>query len=183
MGVVYLARQESLDRAVAIKVLRPQIAHSSRAAARFDREAKAVARLRHPNIVTVHTVGEASGVRYIAMELVLGKGLDEIVAESTDNGEPLDVPTVLRWVAELARALDYANELGVVHRDVKPSNIRITPEGRPCGSSSGHRPKHHRGTASASRWKGRTSDPDKTARKWPGTRPAASHGSALEGKR
>lgn len=131
MGVVYLARQDSLDRLVALKVIRPEFARSSTAMARFDREARAIAKLRHPNIVTVYAVGKAKGVRYIAMELATGQGLNTAIDVATAKGESIPIATVLRWVAELARALDYACEHGIVHRDIKPSNIRITPEGRP----------------------------------------------------
>ena len=131
MGVVHLARQESLDRLVALKVIRPELARSTTAMVRFEREARAIARLRHPNIVTVYAVGEDKGVRYIAMELATGNGLNTVLEDAADNGEPVPIATVLRWTAELARALDYAHEHGIVHRDVKQSNIRITPEGRP----------------------------------------------------
>ncbi|MCA9285883.1 MAG: protein kinase [Phycisphaerales bacterium] len=131
MGVVHLARQLSLDRFVALKVLRPEIARSNTAAVRLEREARAAAKLVHPNIVAVYAVGEARGVRFLAMEFVEGQGLDEVLDEAAKKGERLPVPTVLRWGAELARALDYAHGRGIVHRDVKPSNIRIGDDGRP----------------------------------------------------
>mgnify|MGYP002623892051 FL=1 len=127
MGAVFLAEQESLGRVVALKLIRPELQASREAARRFEREAQAVARLRHPHIVTVHGAGTEKGVAYLAMELVQGRRLDDVLA----MGEPLTVPRVLRWVAKLARALDYAHGQGIVHRDVKPSNIRITPEDEP----------------------------------------------------
>ncbi len=130
MGQVFLARQESLDREVALKVLRPELQASPSAAARFRREAQAVARLRHDHIVAVHAMGEENGVRYIAMEFVPGKNLDEVLAAETATGGAPPLERVLRWTAEVARALAHAHEHGIVHRDVKPSNIRITPEGR-----------------------------------------------------
>lgn len=131
MGIVYLAEQGSLGRRVALKVIRGEVAMSLTGAARFDREARAIARLHHPNIVTVHSVGEASGVRYIAMELIEGRGLDEVLAETSAKGEPMAPTRAIRIVASLARALDYAHSQNVVHRDVKPSNILLTSDDRP----------------------------------------------------
>jgi len=130
MGVVYLAEQESLARQVALKVMRPELGGLHPAAARLEREARAVARLRHPNLVTLYSIGFDQGVRYLAMEFVEGRGLDELLAEADAAGRHLPVADVLRWIAEVARGLDYAHAEGVIHRDVKPSNIRITPGGR-----------------------------------------------------
>ncbi len=130
MGVVFLAEQESLGRLVALKVLRPERVGSPAAAARLQREAQAIGRLRHPNIVTVIATGEDRGVRYLAMELVPGKGLDEILAEATARGERVPLRSAIQWALDIARALACAHEAGIVHRDVKPSNVRITPEGR-----------------------------------------------------
>lgn len=166
MGVVYLAEQPSVGRVVALKVIRPEFARSASAAARFEREARAIARLRHPNIVTVHAVGEDRGIRYLAMEYVEGATLSELLLNVQASKRPsveieqgqragshgggvlrassagsapgarsrlgiTSLTTVIRWIAELARALQYAHEHDIVHRDVKPSNIRITPDGRP----------------------------------------------------
>src|SRR5262245_60793185 len=130
MGVVFLAEQGSLGRLVALKVVRPERSGSAEAAARFQREAQAIARLRHPSVVSVHGTGEDRGVRWIAMELVPGRGLDEILREAAAREERLPLPKVLQWIAGIARGLDTAHRAGIVHRDVKPSNIRITPEDR-----------------------------------------------------
>ncbi|MCA9300579.1 MAG: serine/threonine protein kinase, partial [Phycisphaerales bacterium] len=125
MGVVYLARQASLDRDVALKIVRAEYADSETATTRLEREAQAIASLRHPNIVGIHAVGEEDGKRYIAMEYVEGEGLDERLRREVQP------TTAVQWAADLADALQAAHDAGIVHRDVKPSNIRITPDGRP----------------------------------------------------
>lgn len=130
MGIVYLAEQESLGRRVALKVIRPEFGGTHPAAARLEREARAVARLNHPNLVSAYAIGFDRGVRYLAMEFVEGRGLDERIADCARAGRHLPIADVLRWIAGVARGLDYAHERGVLHRDVKPSNIRITPDGR-----------------------------------------------------
>jgi hypothetical protein len=128
MGVVFLAEERSLGRTVALKVLRPELAGSAVAAERFRREARAVAQLRHPNIVTLFSAGEESGVRYLAMEHVPGEAL----ADMFSNGalQATSIPQRVRWTLQIARALQCAHEQGVVHRDVKPSNIRIASSAR-----------------------------------------------------
>jgi len=130
MGVVYLATEEALDRQVAIKVLHAALAPSSTAVERFDREARAIARLRHPNLVSVYAVGHEHGVRYLAMEYIEGSSLAEVLSRSREHGEKLEVTRVLRWGEQIARALTAAHAEGIVHRDVKPSNIRIAPDGQ-----------------------------------------------------
>jgi serine/threonine protein kinase/Tfp pilus assembly protein PilF len=130
MGVVYLAVQESLNRQVALKVIRPEWIGSPEAEIRFSREVQAVAELRHPNIVTVFGSGEEKGIHFFAMELVLGKSLDEILCEANSREEKIPLPEVLGWIQEIAQALDCAHRSGIIHRDVKPSNIRITTEGQ-----------------------------------------------------
>jgi hypothetical protein len=128
MGLVFEAEQESLGRRIALKLVRPELQGSAVAAERFHREALAVASLRHPGIVGVFAAGEERGVRYLAMELVEGSSLDELAK----TGELARTPTArkVRWTLQLARALEYAHARGVVHRDVKPSNVRITPDDR-----------------------------------------------------
>ncbi|MHC4957565.1 MAG: serine/threonine-protein kinase [Planctomycetota bacterium] len=131
MGSDYVAEQDTLGRIVALKILRPELVGSRDAALRFEREAQAVAQLRHPNVVTVYAAGEADGVRYLAMEMVEGRRLDDLLGEVAGGREAVTSERIVRWVAALARALDYAHGRGIVHRDVKPSNIRITPDDRP----------------------------------------------------
>jgi formylglycine-generating enzyme required for sulfatase activity len=130
MGIVYLAEQESLSRRVALKVIRPAFAASPASRARFQREVAAVAKLRHPNIVAVHTAGEQDGVLFLAMDLVEGEGLDERIDAAKARGATVDIDEAVRHALDVARALDAAHRAGIVHRDVKPSNIRVTPDGR-----------------------------------------------------
>jgi serine/threonine protein kinase/tetratricopeptide (TPR) repeat protein len=125
MGVVYRARDERLDRDVALKVLPEHAFHDQAARARLLREARTASRLNHPNICTIHEVGESDGQIYIAMELVDGRSLSDLVA-----GGPLGSADVLRLGIQLSEALAHAHERGVVHRDLKSANIVVTPEGR-----------------------------------------------------
>ncbi len=148
MGSLFLAEQEPLGRVVALKIVREELRDSPTAAERFRREALAVARLSHPAIVGVHALGEEQGVRYIAMELVPGKALTEVLAEHAGAGRTLPHRTAAKWVAEIARAAHHAHEHGVIHRDIKPSNIRVTPDGRPRLLDFG--------VARDERWKGKT---------------------------
>ncbi|MFN3244144.1 MAG: bifunctional serine/threonine-protein kinase/formylglycine-generating enzyme family protein [Planctomycetota bacterium] len=125
MGTVFLAEQPSLQRLVALKVVRGDLLGSPTARQRFELEARAVARLRHPHIVTLFSSGEQHGVRFLVMELVPGRSLDEVLA--TDQ---VRVDRAVRWCHEIATALQIAHGEGIVHRDVKPSNIRIDPQHR-----------------------------------------------------
>ena len=129
MGIVFLAEQESLRRLVALKIIRPELAASATAAARFTREAQAVARLRHPHIVAVHAFGEIDGVLFFTMDLLPGQNMDAAVRRAVlEDGRPPAVRRVLQWGVQLADALDCAHRAGVVHRDVKPSNVRIVDD-------------------------------------------------------
>lgn len=130
MGAVYLAIQESLGRKVALKVIRPDRAGSFEAESRFRREIDAISELRHPGIVTIHGSGEEKGVRFFAMEYVPGDGLDELLAGTRRKGDRIPTPRILGWVGTVAGALEAAHQAGIIHRDVKPSNIRITPDDR-----------------------------------------------------
>jgi serine/threonine protein kinase/predicted Zn-dependent protease len=130
MGAVFAAEDEVLGREVAVKILGPDLAGSGERAERFLREVRAVAKLRHPNIVSVHAAGEQGGLRYMAMELVPGSSLQELMATTAAAGGKLPASDVVRWGIEIARALQAAHDAGIVHRDVKPSNVRVTPEGR-----------------------------------------------------
>jgi hypothetical protein len=131
MGMVFEAEQAPLGRTVALKVIRPHLRTSPEAMERFRREARAAARLRHPNIVAVLSAGEQEGVRWIAMDLAPGEGLDGILARARDRGEPVPPARAARWGARLARALEFAHARGIVHRDVKPSNVRVGPDDQP----------------------------------------------------
>ncbi|MFK7818588.1 MAG: protein kinase [Planctomycetaceae bacterium] len=119
MGVVYLARQERLDRQVALKVLPSQQVPDGEALVRFQREARAVARLKHPNIVQVFDVDEHRGTHFIVMELVHGKNLADLLKEQGPFGFGKSV-SLIRQAAE---GLQHAHENGVVHRDIKPANL------------------------------------------------------------
>jgi tRNA A-37 threonylcarbamoyl transferase component Bud32 len=130
MGMVHLAEHQYLRRRVALKLLRPELRHSSTTRARFEREALAVARLKHPHIVAVHDAGEDRGIAYLAMELVEGRGLDEELARLAGDGLRMDQRRAARIAAEMASALHAAHAAGVLHRDVKPGNIRLDREDR-----------------------------------------------------
>lgn len=125
MGSVYRARQLSLDRDVAIKVLAPDLAEDPAYVERFLREAKAVARLNHSNIISGIDVGDADGVKYFVMEYVDGS----TVAALLRRGGAMDEERSLLVAQQMARALDHAYKNGLVHRDLKPENILITRDG------------------------------------------------------
>ncbi len=131
MGSVWLARQKSLGRAVALKILRAELADSPSAQDRLKREAEALAALRHPGIVPVFGYGVEGGVPWLAMEYVPGQTLADRITESRERAEPLPEAQVLRWFEGVAEALSAAHAAGIVHRDVKPANIIIDHEDRP----------------------------------------------------
>jgi eukaryotic-like serine/threonine-protein kinase len=123
MGEVYRARDTRLDRTVAIKIL-SQLSYDPAHKQRFEREARAISSLNHPNICTLHDIGHQDGIDYLVMECVEG----ETLAKRLEKG-PLPVDQVLKVGAQIADALDNAHRSGIVHRDVKPNNIVLTPTG------------------------------------------------------
>lgn len=126
MAVVYKAYQKSLDRFVAVKILRPEIANDATFLARFQREARSVAGLRHPNIVQVHDFGTEAGLSYLVLEYIEGPSLKQRLRALRDAGEAMSQSEVYHIVQGVAGALDYAHARGIVHRDVKPGNILLT---------------------------------------------------------
>ncbi len=125
MGEVYRATDTKLGRDVAIKMLPAAVAQDPERLARFEREARSLAALNHPNIVTIYAVEEDGGSRFLAMELVEGETLDTLLAP---GGLPL--PRFFEIAVPLADALSAAHERGIVHRDLKPGNVMVTREGR-----------------------------------------------------
>ena len=125
MGVVYKARQPKLNRLVALKILAPEKGADPKFAERFLREAQALARLNHPNIVTVHDFGEADGLYYLLMEYVDGMTLRQLL-----QGQKIAPEQALSIVPRICDALQFAHEQGVVHRDIKPENVLLDKQGR-----------------------------------------------------
>src|SRR5215204_2096759 len=124
MGEVYRALDPRLDRDVAIKVLPAELAASHEMLDRFRREARAVAAVNHPAIVTIYSVEEADGLHFLTMELVEGRSLDHLIPASG-----LDAERIFAIADALAGALAAAHDKGIVHRDIKPANVMITTNG------------------------------------------------------
>ncbi len=125
MGEVYQAKDQVLGRDVAIKVLPDEFARDADRVARFQREAKLLASLNHPNIATIHGLEESGGKQFLVMELVEG----DTLADRIKCG-PIPVEESLKLALQIAEALEAAHEKGVIHRDLKPANIKVTPDGK-----------------------------------------------------
>jgi eukaryotic-like serine/threonine-protein kinase len=125
MGEVYQAKDQKLGRDVAIKVLPEEFAKDADRVARFQREAKLLASLNHPNIAAIHGLEESSGTNFLVLELIEG----ETLAVRIKQG-PIPVEEALKLALQIAEALEAAHEKGVIHRDLKPANIKVTPEGK-----------------------------------------------------
>jgi serine/threonine protein kinase len=131
MGEVYRAQDSRLNRTVAIKVLSGEFSADPDLRQRFEREAKAISALQHPNICTLHDIGRQDGVDYLVLEFVEGETLDARLVKG-----PLPLNQVLRYSAEIADALDKAHRQGFIHRDLKPGNIMLTKSGAKLQKSS-----------------------------------------------
>ncbi|RME75554.1 MAG: serine/threonine protein kinase, partial [Planctomycetota bacterium] len=126
MGVIYRARQKDLKRVVALKVLRQDFENNPEQIHRFQREAEAMAKLKHKNIIAIYETGKVNNLPYFTMEYIDGHSLEELLDKNS-----LDLFSGLEIVESLARALDYAHSRGVIHRDIKPSNILIDKDNIP----------------------------------------------------
>jgi Tol biopolymer transport system component len=126
MGEVYKAHDTKLGRDVAIKILPEAFAHDPERLSRFQREAKMLASLNHPNIATIHELEQSNGTSYLVMELVSG----ETLAERVKREGPVPIEEALKIAVQIAEALEAAHEKGIIHRDLKPANVKVTPEGK-----------------------------------------------------
>src|SRR5438477_5822032 len=135
-GVVFRARQKSLNRTVALKVISLGQWASKAHLRRFRLEAEAAAKLEHPGIVPIHEVGERDGSCYFSMKFIVGGQLDEVVRSATadsSGGErvPMSIRQAAELIAKVARTVHYAHEHGILHRDIKPGNILLDQKGEP----------------------------------------------------
>src|SRR5262245_22363536 len=125
MGEVYAAEDTALGRRVALKLLRPEVAQSPERRERFQREARAVAALNHPTIVTLYSAEQAEGLLFLTMELVPGRSLRELLRDG-----PLPVERAVALCAQVCEGLAAAHAAGVLHRDLKPANLIVTADDR-----------------------------------------------------
>lgn len=125
MGVVYLARERALDRPVAIKTIAPDLAHNPMFSKSFLQEAKALARIRHPNVVQLYTFGQHEGSYYLAMEFVDGSSLSKVLKTHRERGELLSIHNVLAVLDEAISGVGAIHEVGFLHCDIKPANIVV----------------------------------------------------------
>ncbi len=147
-GVVFRARQKSLNRTVALKVISLGQWASKAHLKRFRLEAEAAARLEHPGIVPIHEVGERDGSCYFSMKFVEGGQLDEVARR-----EPMPIRRAVELIAKVARTVHYAHEHGILHRDIKPGNILLDAKGEPHLTDFGlARLVESESTCHAARW-------------------------------
>lgn len=130
MARVYRAIDPNLDRVAAIKVIDPGVANDPEYTRRFKREAYAVAKLNHPNIVGIDQFGADRGMYYMAMAYIDGVDVDWLIKDYRRENRQMSYDSLLRIIGQIASALDYAHRQGVIHRDVKPGNIMVTRQGR-----------------------------------------------------
>ena len=130
MARVYRAIDPNLNRTVAVKVIAPSAAEDPEYTRRFKREAQAVAKLNHPNIVTLYQFGLSDGVYFMAMAFIDGVDLDWLINDYAHDEKGMGYDGMLRIVSQIASALDYAHGHGVIHRDIKPGNIMLNRQGR-----------------------------------------------------
>jgi len=126
MGVVWRARQKTLNRVVAVKMIRSGEFAGEEEVRRFFAEAEAAAQLKHPNIVAIHEIGEQEGRHYFSMDFIEGKNLAQMC-----EGKPVPARQAAEWLKTIAEAVQFAHQRGVLHRDLKPQNILVDAEGRP----------------------------------------------------
>lgn len=130
MSVVYKAKDMSLGRLVAIKILNESLTDDATFLRRFQREAHAVANLAHPNIVTVHDIGQDAAHYYMVMEYVEGTTLKQLIKQANDNGRLIRIPRALDLIIQVCNGIGYAHRANLVHCDVKPQNVIVTPDNR-----------------------------------------------------